>query len=89
MKWIYPVGLYLIIVNVAAFGLYGIDKYKAKRGLWRIPEATLLGIAVFGGSIGAWFGMHVFHHKTKKPRFYVGVPVILFIQLALGVWLIR
>ena len=89
MEWIYPVSLYLIIVNVAAFGLYGRDKYKAKRDLWRIPEATLLGIAVFGGSIGAWCGMHIFHHKTRKPRFYVGIPVIFLIQLAVGFWLIR
>ena len=73
--------VYLAAVNVAAFALYGIDKYKARRGLWRIPEAVLLFAAAVGGSAGALLGMRVFHHKTKKPRFFIGVPVILLLHL--------
>lgn len=72
---------YLELVNLAAFVLYGIDKYRAKRGRWRIPEATLILIAVIGGSIGALGGMYLFRHKTRKPKFSVGVPVILGMQV--------
>ena len=74
---------YLIAINVVAFLAYGLDKYKAKNDLWRIPEATLITLAVIGGSIGALLGMRFFHHKTKKPKFYVGVPVILIIQIVI------
>ncbi|MGM9614446.1 MAG: DUF1294 domain-containing protein [Oscillospiraceae bacterium] len=73
--------IYLELVNLAAFALYGLDKYRAKRGRWRIPEATLILIAVIGGSIGALGGMYLFRHKTRKPRFSVGVPVILGMQV--------
>ena len=60
---------YLIAVNAAAFLLMLADKQKAKRGAWRIPEATLIGIALIGGSIGAIFGMYLFRHKTKHTKF--------------------
>lgn len=73
---------YLAIINIAAFVAYGIDKQKAKRGAWRISEATLLLLAVIGGSIGAFLGMHVFHHKTKHLKFTLGVPVIFVLQAA-------
>ena len=73
--------IYLTAVNLAAFALYGIDKYNARRGLWRIPEAVLLFAAAAGGSAGALLGMRVFHHKTKKPRFFIGVPVMLLLHL--------
>lgn len=73
--------IYLELVNLAAFALYGIDKRRAKRGKWRIPEATLLLIAVIGGSVGALAGMYLFRHKTRKPKFSVGVPVILGMQV--------
>ena len=82
-KWIFPGYL---AVNGIVFVLYGIDKYKAKHKLWRIPEATLIGAAVFG-VIGALLGMKVFHHKTKKPKFYITVPVILVLELVLAVGL--
>ncbi len=72
---------YLEIINLLAFVLFGVDKYRAKRGRWRIPEATLLAAAVLGGGIGALAGMRLFHHKTRKPRFSVGVPVILAMQI--------
>lgn len=73
--------VYLFIVNAAAFTLMLADKYKAKRNLWRIPEATLMGVAVIGGSIGAIAGMNLFRHKTKHPKFYIGLPVIFVLQV--------
>ena len=71
---------YLIVINVVTFLVYGIDKWKAKQGSWRISEATLLMLAVIGGSIGALLGMKVWHHKTK---FKYGLPLILLTQIAL------
>lgn len=79
--------LYLIIVNAAAFLLMLADKLKAKRGAWRIPEATLMGIAAIGGSVGALAGMYLFRHKTKHIKFTLGIPVILIEQIALVIWL--
>lgn len=75
--------IYLIAINVVTFFLYGIDKWKAKRSKWRISEATLLGLAVIGGSIGAWLGMKVWHHKTMHKKFKYGLPLILIIQIAI------
>ena len=75
--------IYLIVINLCAFLLYGIDKWKAKRSKWRIQEATLLGLAVIGGSVGAWLGMKVWHHKTMHKKFQYGVPAILILQLLL------
>ena len=75
--------IYLIAINVVTFFLYGIDKWKAKRSKWRIPETTLLGLAVIGGSIGAWLGMNVWHHKTMHKKFKYGLPLILIAQIAL------
>ena len=72
---------YLILINAIAFLLMLIDKQKARRGAWRIPEATLMGTAILGGSIGAIAGMRMFRHKTKHPKFYIGLPVILTIQI--------
>ena len=72
---------YLILINAAAFLLMLIDKSKAKRGAWRIPERTLLGSAILGGSLGAITGMYLFRHKTKHPKFTIGIPVILIIQI--------
>jgi uncharacterized membrane protein YsdA (DUF1294 family) len=69
--------------NVVTFFVYGIDKWKAKKFMWRVSEAALLGLAVVGGSIGAWLGMKVWHHKTQHKKFKYGVPVIIIIQLAL------
>ena len=78
---------YLLAVNIATFLLYGIDKYKAKKGRWRISEATLLLMAVIGGSIGAWAGMRLWHHKTMHKKFKYGIPVIIIMQIALVVYL--
>lgn len=71
---------YLEIVNLIAFAMMGIDKRRAQKGLWRIPEGTLILSAVVGGSIGALAGMYLFRHKTRKKRFTVGIPVILAMQ---------
>ena len=80
--------IYLIIINVLTFIVYGIDKYKAKHAKWRIPEATLLLLAAIGGSIGAWCGMKVWHHKTMHKKFKYGVPAIFILQVVLVVWII-
>lgn len=77
MRW--PMGLatvWFAAVNLAAFCLYGADKRRARRDEWRIPEKTLLGIAALGGFLGAWAGMRVWRHKTRKPVFVYGVPLI-------------
>ena len=87
-----PLTIYLILVNAIAFLLMLIDKQKAKKKKWRIPEATLMGSAAIGGSIGALAGMYTFRHKTKHPKFTIGVPVILMLQLILAVaiiWLLH
>lgn len=76
--------IYLVLVNAAAFLLMLADKLKAKKGAWRIPEATLMGIAAIGGSIGAICSMNLFRHKTKHPKFSIGLPLILALQVVLG-----
>ena len=73
--------IYVVIINVITFLVYGLDKSKAKARQWRISEAQLIFLAVIGGSVGALAGMKVFHHKTRKPKFKIGVPAILVIQL--------
>ena len=80
--------IYLVSINVVTFFMYGIDKWKAKKSRWRIREAALLGLAVLGGSIGAWLGMKVWHHKTQHKKFKYGVPAIITVQLALIVYFI-
>lgn len=80
--------IYLAIINVITFFVYGIDKWKAKRAKWRIPESTLLGMAALGGSIGAWLGMKTWHHKTRHKKFMFGIPLILCAQIALLIWFI-
>ena len=82
------VAYYLLAINAVAFIVYGIDKYKAKKAKWRISEATLLLLAVVGGSIGAWMGMKVWHHKTMHKKFKYGIPAILLIQIALKTYLL-
>jgi len=74
---------YLIVINIVTFLVYGIDKWKAKQGSWRISEATLLILAVIGGSIGALLGMKVWRHKTQHKKFKYGLPLSLIIQIIL------
>ncbi|WP_288279602.1 DUF1294 domain-containing protein [uncultured Prevotella sp.] len=72
---------YFVCVNVLTFFVYGIDKWQARQGKWRISEATLLLFAVIGGSIGAWLGMRVWRHKTMHKKFKYGIPAILMIHI--------
>lgn len=77
MKWFM---YYLLIVNLVTWVPYGVDKRKAIKGAWRIPEKTLILSAVIGGSVGALAGMMMFRHKTRKAKFMIGVPVIFVVQ---------
>lgn len=79
--------IYLLIINALGFLLMLIDKHKARRHRWRIPEATLMGVAALGGSIGSLAGMYLVRHKTKHIKFTLGIPAILIAQLALVFWL--
>lgn len=73
----------IIGVNVITFVVYGIDKLKAKKGKWRVPETTLLLLAIIGGSVGAWCGVRVWHHKTMHLKFKYGIPLIMAVQVGL------
>ena len=77
----------IIGVNVITFVVYGIDKLKAKKGKWRVPETTLLLLAIVGGSVGAWCGVKVWHHKTMHAKFKYGIPLIMAMQAGLLVYL--
>ena len=79
--------LYLLLINAIAFVLMLADKQKARKNRWRIPERTLIGTALLGGSVGALLGMYTFRHKTKHPKFTLGIPAILAAQAALAIWL--
>ncbi|MFG6367719.1 MAG: DUF1294 domain-containing protein [Lachnospiraceae bacterium] len=81
--------LYLTVINLIGFAVMGIDKKKAVKRLWRIPESTLFIIAIIGGSIGSIIGMRVFHHKTRHWYFVLGMPFILIVQLSLAVLIYR
>lgn len=78
---------YLFGINILTFLVYGIDKWKARQRKWRVSETTLLMLAVIGGSVGAWVGMKVWHHKTLHKKFRYGVPLILTVQAALIIYL--
>lgn len=87
-KWFWQgLIIYILIMNLTGFVMMGMDKRRAKRGAWRIPEKTLLLTAVLGGSIGSICGMRKFRHKTKHWYFWYGLPAILAAQLVLGLWL--
>ena len=79
---------YLVIINAVGFLFMLIDKRKAQKNLWRIPEKVLLGLAICGGSIGTFLGMNTFRHKTKKFKFSLGLPVILALQVLLSVFIL-
>ena len=84
MNSLYLIIIYLVITNVLGFALMGIDKRRARKNAFRIPEATLFSVAIVGGSIGSIIGMFLFRHKTKHWYFLVGMPLILLIQIGLG-----
>lgn len=83
------IGLYYLCMNIIAFILYGLDKKYAREGRWRIPEKTLLGIAMIGGAAGAWIGMQTFRHKTKHLSFRVLVPVFIVVHVGIIAFMIR
>lgn len=72
--------LVLLAMNLVTFAVYGIDKVKAEEGKWRIPEATLIALAAAGGALGAFLGMQIFRHKTRKPKFYITVPALMVLE---------
>lgn len=78
--------IFLLIINIITLITYGLDKWRAKKNKWRIPERTLILLAVIGGSIGALTGMYGFRHKTQHLKFKIGVPLILGIQLGISVY---
>lgn len=78
--------MFLLIVNIVAFFTYLIDKALARNGKRRIPEKVLIGFAVCFGGVGSWLGMHLCHHKTKKPKFRILVPMLAIAQIALVIW---
>jgi uncharacterized membrane protein YsdA (DUF1294 family) len=86
LKYIIIIG-YLVVMNIVGIAVMGIDKSKAKRGAWRIKEATLFGVSIIGGSIGTLLGMYMFRHKTKHIYFVIGMPLILILHIALAVFL--
>ena len=88
MRFEFMIGIlvYLVVINIAAFIMYGIDKKRAASGRWRISEVTLLGIAFAGGSIGALLGMRCFRHKTRHCKFRILVPLFLLLHVAV-VWI--
>ena len=81
--------LYFLTINALGFLLMLVDKHKARKNRWRIPEATLMGVAVLGGSIGSLIGMYTVRHKTKHPKFTVGIPLILIVQLTAAYFVYR
>lgn len=80
--------VYLCVINLVTFFVYGLDKLKAKRDKWRIPERVLFLLAVFGGTVGAFLGMSIFHHKTQKWKFKLGIPLIFAVQIALVIYFV-
>ncbi len=82
---LYAILIYLAVINIVAFFLYGIDKWKARHDKWRVTEARLIAVALLGGSLGAWLGMKIWHHKTLHAKFRYGLPLILFFHLAIAV----
>lgn len=84
-----PLWIYLIAANLAAFGLMGIDKRRARRGKWRVSERALFLPAVLGGALGGTLGMRAFRHKTRHWYFRFGFPLLLIVQLAGLLWLAR
>ena len=79
--------VYLIVINFISFTAMGVDKARARKRLWRIPESTLFVLALIGGSIGSIAGMHLFHHKTRHRRFLYGLPAILILQILIVIML--
>lgn len=87
INWKYVI-LYLVVINIIGFLAMGIDKLKAKKDWWRIPEGTLMMLCLLGGGIGTIAGMYTFRHKTKKLKFTIGMPTILITEIAIVIYII-
>ena len=85
--WLWVLPGYLILINMIAFTVFGADKIKARKGKWRVPEKTLFVLALLGGGLGAFLGMHAFHHKTRHWYFRVFIPLITVLEIAAGVYI--
>lgn len=85
VRWM---SIYLMLMNLEAFILFGVDKRRAIQNRWRISEAKLLLSAALGGSLGALAGMQLFHHKTRKPKFAIGIPLLLILHIIIGIWIL-
>jgi uncharacterized membrane protein YsdA (DUF1294 family) len=83
--WKYFV-IFVLVMSVITFIVFGVDKWKARNDKWRTPESTLFLLAIFGGSIGALLGMQIFRHKTQHWSFRLGIPLILMLQAAVLIW---
>ncbi len=88
MNWILVLVIYLILINIAGLAVMGIDKRRAIRGAWRVPEKTFFILAAAGGSVGTFAGMYLFHHKTKHWYFVVFIPVIMAVQIMAAILII-
>lgn len=86
---IYLLLFWYVIINVLSFAVYGIDKKKAQKGMWRIPEATLLMTGLLGGGVGSAAGMKFFRHKTRKPKFLILVPCFIVLHLLIAAFVIN
>lgn len=78
---------YLLLINAAGFALMLVDKQKAIKNKWRIPERNLLTLALLGGSLGVYAGMQIFRHKTRTPKFFIGVPILMSLQILAGIFI--
>ena len=87
LNYAFLIPVYLLVLNGVTFIIYGADKRKAEKHQWRVPEANLIGLAIAGGSVGAFFAMKVFHHKTRHAKFYIGVPMIFLLQISLTAYI--
>lgn len=85
----YLILCYFVIINLTGLVVMGLDKSKARRGAWRIPEKILFGVSLFGGSVGTWAGMYLFRHKTRHWYFVIGMPLILVIHICLVIYLLK
>ena len=84
-----PLSIYLLIINAWGMLFMLADKHRAKKKMWRIPEAALMGIAIIGGSLGILLGMYLFHHKTQRLKFSLGIPILVIVHSILLFWLQR
>ena len=80
--------IYLLFINIIGFLAMGIDKFKAQKGWWRIPEATLMTLCLLGGGVGTIAGMYTFRHKTKKMKFTIGMPTILIVEIITIIYIV-